>query len=652
MAPDEPEVTTSVRTIGRYRIFEELGRGAMGVVYRGFDPVIGRTVALKTLTIHPEDAHAKVFRDRLYREAAAAGVLSHPNIVTIFDIVEGGGLTAVAMEYIEGRPLAAIIAERAPLPMELAVEVLDQVCSALDFAGSQGIVHRDIKPANILLTSGGRVKITDFGVARLALSTMTQTGTVLGSPSYMSPEQVRGLPLDGRSDLFSAAVVLYEMMTRERPFAGDDIATTMYRIAHEPPTPPGQFNSAIGPEVSTILDRALAKDPGDRYQKGADFVAALRAMMPRASRKGAAAALASMATAPPPVPSVVAASPEDGATFAASKARGTPPVLPIPVSGSPTPAVFGGDGVVLAPIPEDQHGASPPASGPAGPGVALPTIPVPARPQAPAAPRPLVSGAGRKRRRLPVALVGAGGVLVVILAVAGVWWYRTGAGLQTPSGAPVSEPPAPAEPATAPPPAPVLPDGAVAPAGSGAVPADVSAMPGQGAAAHSPAPQAGSAGPSPDSRTIPQRGSALPRARGTVTKGTLPATPAAPAPPPQVLAPAPASQPAGGAPTRTPGRVYEAMEVDVRPSVVKQVAPVYPEDALQQRVQDTVVLKVLIGPGGNVEEIQVLRGSGKAPSLNAAAVAAVRQWMFEPARKSGKPVSCWYSVGLPFEPPR
>ena len=191
----------------------------MGVVYRGFDPVIGRTVALKTLSIDPADAQAKEFRDRLYREAAAAGVLSHPNIVTIFDIVEDGAVTAVAMEFIEGRSLAAIIAERAPLPIDVAVDILDQVCSALDFAGSQGIVHRDIKPANILLTSGGRVKVTDFGVARLALSTMTQAGTVLGSPSYMSPEQVRGLSLDGRSDLFSAAVVFFEMITRERPFA-------------------------------------------------------------------------------------------------------------------------------------------------------------------------------------------------------------------------------------------------------------------------------------------------------------------------------------------------------------------------------------------------------------------------------------------------
>ena len=243
----ESRETTVVRSIGRYRAFSELGRGAMGVVYRGFDPVIGRTVALKTLSIDTADPQAREFRDRLYREAAAAGALSHPNIVTIFDIIEDGGVTAVAMEFIEGRSLAAIIAERAPLPIDLAVEILNQMCSALDYAGGHGIVHRDIKPANILVTSAGRAKVTDFGVARLALSTMTQAGTVLGSPSYMSPEQVKGLSLDGRSDLFSAAVVFFEMITRERPFSGNDIATTMYRIAHEPPTPPSQFNPAIGP---------------------------------------------------------------------------------------------------------------------------------------------------------------------------------------------------------------------------------------------------------------------------------------------------------------------------------------------------------------------------------------------------------------------
>ena len=282
----DPRETTVVRTIGRYRAFGELGRGAMGVVYRGFDPLIGRTVALKTLSIDTADPQAREFRDRLYREAAAAGALSHPNIVTIFDIIEDGGVTAVAMECIDGRPLSAIIAERAPLPIDLAVEILDQICSALDYAGGQGIVHRDVKPANILVTSAGRAKVTDFGVARLALSTMTQAGTVLGSPSYMSPEQVKGLSLDGRSDLFSAAVVFFEMITRERPFAGNDIATTMYRIAHEPPTPPTQFNPAVGNDVAAVLERAFAKSPAARFQTGADLVASLRAAASLGSTRG------------------------------------------------------------------------------------------------------------------------------------------------------------------------------------------------------------------------------------------------------------------------------------------------------------------------------------------------------------------------------
>ena len=319
MSSDSGE-TTVVRTIGRYRVSGELGRGAMGVVYKGFDPLIGRTVALKTLSIDNTDAQAREFRDRLYREAAAAGALSHPNIVTIFDIIEAGGLTAIAMEFIEGRPLSAIVTERAPLPIDLAVEILDQICAALDYAGSQGIVHRDIKPANILVTSAGRAKVTDFGVARLALSTMTQAGTVLGSPSYMSPEQVKGLSLDGRSDLFSAAVVFFEMITRERPFAGNDIATTMYRIAHEAPTPPTHFNPEIGPGVAAVLERAFAKSPADRFQTGADLVAALRAAASLGSTRGTSPALAAFATAPPPVPPIVTPIADAPATASAARA--------------------------------------------------------------------------------------------------------------------------------------------------------------------------------------------------------------------------------------------------------------------------------------------------------------------------------------------
>ena len=342
--------TTAVRTIGRYRAFDELGRGAMGVVYRGFDPVIGRTVALKTLLLDNADAQAKEFRDRLYREAAAAGALSHPNIVTIFDIVEDGNTTAVAMEFIEGRSLASIIGERSPMPVDLAADLFDQIAAALDYAGSHGVVHRDIKPANILITPAGRVKIADFGVARLALSTMTQAGTVLGSPSYMSPEQVRGLPLDGRSDLFSAAVVYYEMITRERPFAGNDVATTMYRIAHEPPTPPGQFNVAIGPAIAAVLDRALAKNPADRYQKGEELAAELRRAANLGpgdqARPAPSAGLATVGLPPPPpvpqivVPAQTASGPSTAGFGHPSTSASTPlPVIPVPSAVTPVPDI-------------------------------------------------------------------------------------------------------------------------------------------------------------------------------------------------------------------------------------------------------------------------------------------------------------------------
>ena len=269
--------TSQVHLIGRYHVLEELGRGGMGIVYKGFDPLIGRTVALKTISLAADDPEARDLRERLYREAGAAGILTHPNIVTIYDVIEHGSTVAVAMEFVEGQTLKSIINDRGPLPVDEALGILHDICEALDFASSRGIVHRDIKPANIHVTPKGRAKVMDFGIARLsATSQMTRSGAVIGSPSYMSPEQVRGLTVDGRSDLFSAAVVFYEMITRERPFGGTDIATTMYRIVHEPPTPAWSVNARIGKPLNNVLERALAKNPADRYESGADLVAELR----------------------------------------------------------------------------------------------------------------------------------------------------------------------------------------------------------------------------------------------------------------------------------------------------------------------------------------------------------------------------------------
>jgi len=625
----DPGETTVVRTIGRYRTSGELGRGAMGVVYRGFDPLIGRTVALKTLSIDTADPQAREFRDRLYREAAAAGALSHPNIVTIFDIVEDGGITAVAMEYIEGRSLAAIIAGRAPLPMDLAVEILDQICSALDYAGGQGIVHRDIKPANILVTSAGRAKVTDFGVARLALSTMTQAGTVLGSPSYMSPEQVKGLSLDGRSDLFSAAVVFFEMITRERPFAGNDIATTMYRIAHEPPTPPTRFNPAIGSEIAAVLERAFAKSPADRFQTGADLVAGLRAAAALGTTRGSASALAALAAAPPPVPPIVA--PVMSMPAAASGGQPGEPLeaAPIPVTGPAvsSPGLSGGH--VLAPIPGSGASDAAVPPGPVTSGVELPAIPLPPEPAGPASVAASRPAAGSGRRLRPV-LAAVAGLAVVALGIGGALYRRAGTGSPgEPPGAPPLET-APTAPAGLPSGAETIPDVAVAP--PAAQPPPPSSAPAGG-------PSAGGRGRTGGAARPPAVSQGRAAARPQALQPAAPAAPAA-APPEPPAAPEAAE----------PARVYQTTEVDVKPEVLTQVAPNYPDEAAKQKVQDVVVLQVLVDATGHPRNIKLLRGSRRAPLLDGAAAAAVRQWTFSPAKKNGQAVACWFNVGVPFPP--
>ncbi|HEY6211945.1 MAG TPA: serine/threonine-protein kinase, partial [Vicinamibacterales bacterium] len=266
----------SIRTIGRYQILEELGRGAMGIVYKGHDPVIGRTVALKTIMIDSDAGDGPDLRQRLYREACAAGTLTHANIVTVYDVIEEGGMTAVAMEFIEGETLKELITARAPLPIEMALDLFEQIAAALDYAGAKGVVHRDIKPANIMVTPDGRAKVADFGLARMGSSTLTNAGAVMGTPSYMSPEQARGMTLDGRSDLFSAAAVFYEMVTRQKVFAGKDLGDTLERIVRKPTPPANQFNPALDPAVCAVLDKALSKQPDDRYATGAALVKALR----------------------------------------------------------------------------------------------------------------------------------------------------------------------------------------------------------------------------------------------------------------------------------------------------------------------------------------------------------------------------------------
>src|SRR5512140_3191403 len=268
-------------TLGRYRILGELGRGAMGTVYRALDPLIEREVAIKTLHPNlPADVVAEV-RQRFLREAKSAGRLNHPNIVTIFDVGEQDGVAYMAMELLEGRSLQQILAESSRLPFQTIAEIVAQIADALDRAQQLGIVHRDVKPANIVISASGHAKLTDFGVAYVPASTMTQTGTMIGSPRYMSPEQVLGLPIDPRSDIFSLGVVLYEMLAGRAPFVrpGDStIFPLINRIAAEPHPPVTQLDSSIPAAFEVILCKALAKKPEDRYQRAGEMAADLRNM--------------------------------------------------------------------------------------------------------------------------------------------------------------------------------------------------------------------------------------------------------------------------------------------------------------------------------------------------------------------------------------
>jgi serine/threonine protein kinase len=264
--------------IGRYRIIAELGRGAMGVVYHATDPSIGRSVAIKTIRILDinDTQQRDRLRERLFREARSAGVLSHPNIVTIYDMDEVDGLAYIAMAYVNGPTLEKILASEAAISGARMLRILRQAASALDYAHAKGIVHRDVKPANIMTDEDGSVKITDFGIARITEGAhSTDTRTVAGTPNYMSPEQVQGMAVDGRSDQFSLAVIAYEILTGERPFVGEHLSTIVFKIVSEEPPAAPLINSTLTPQIDQVLRKGLAKKPEDRYPTCANFVGAL-----------------------------------------------------------------------------------------------------------------------------------------------------------------------------------------------------------------------------------------------------------------------------------------------------------------------------------------------------------------------------------------
>jgi serine/threonine protein kinase len=264
--------------IGKYEVIELLGKGAMGIVYKALDPDIDREVAIKTIRFDliSDDDEKNELMLRFIREARAAGKLVHPNIITIHDVGKEKDMTYIVMQYIEGPSLQNWIASKKKLSASDIVNLMLQLCDALNFAHQSGIVHRDIKPANILLDNSGKPHICDFGVAHVEMSTITQTGATIGTPSYMSPEQVMGKKIDKRSDIFSLGAILYELLTGKRPFEGESITTVIYKIVNEEAVPLTQVRKELPPEFEEIINKALAKDPDSRYGSCAEFADALR----------------------------------------------------------------------------------------------------------------------------------------------------------------------------------------------------------------------------------------------------------------------------------------------------------------------------------------------------------------------------------------
>lgn len=265
-------------SLGKYQIRRELGQGAMGIVYEGFDPAIQRRVAIKTLKrSNLERTESAEILTRFEREAQAAGRLSHPNIVPIYEYGQDDGTAFIAMEFIEGRELKDYFDKGERFPIREIQRVMGQLLDALDFSHRRGVVHRDIKPANIILLQDGTVKVTDFGIARIESSTLTQAGSVLGTPAYMSPEQFSGQTVDGRSDIFSAGVVLYQFLTGERPFTGT-FSTIMHKVLKENPLPPSELNVQAPRGFDAVVAKALAKRPDERFQTAAEFKGAIMAL--------------------------------------------------------------------------------------------------------------------------------------------------------------------------------------------------------------------------------------------------------------------------------------------------------------------------------------------------------------------------------------
>jgi serine/threonine-protein kinase len=476
---------------GRYQVVQKLGAGAFGTVYKAKDKILGRMVAIKTIRLEGLAAAGtslEQLMDRFKREAQVSAQLKHPNIVTIYDVGEVEGTSYLAMEFIDGIGLDRAIAGAGRIGTERAAGLGAQVADALDFAHRHNVVHRDIKPANIMIEGGDRVKVTDFGIAKVTDSAehLTQTGSLLGTPSYMSPEQARGAELDGRSDLFAVGCILYEMLTGKKAFRGDSITGLIFKIITEDPPPLKAEDPDIPEEMVRIISKCLAKPADQRYQTGRELADDLLAL----SRPGSSPTLrqTEVATAPGSWPPRAASAPTISGAPTVAGAAPTRQIAPAPATGKPVPP---------APIPPPPRPAARPAA------AAVP----------PPAPAPAKSRTGAI-----LGVMAAGLLLVAGLAgVAGWYFFLRKPATVADAGRATTPPPPPA--------AVTMPPGTLAPAAAATVPEAATAA----GATSAPAPPAGTApGPGPAAR---------PPAAGPAP-ATRPAPDAAPRVPAREAAPA------------------------------------------------------------------------------------------------------------------
>lgn len=650
MAPEAPD------SVGRFQIKRALGRGAMGVVYLGEDPVLGREVAIKVIQVHPglsEDQVAEL-RQRFENEARSAAKLSHPGLVTVFDAGLDDDSLFIAMEYVRGETLGAVMESERVLNYKEVADLALQIAGALDMAHSKGVVHRDIKPGNVLINRRGQPKITDFGVARQATSTLTATGTIIGTPAYMSPEQVTGHEVTGAADQFSFGVVLYEMLTGEKPFAGEGATTILYKIVHEQPPTPVEVQAGLPATVDDVIMRALAKDPAERYPDCVTLAEALRDALGAAPADGATL-LTSTGAHP-------------GTAAAASGPEATDPNAATQVRRA-TPSAEATD-------PDAATSVSAP--------------PEPAAAAARAAATNVAEAAGPDRRVIAIA---AAGILVALVGAI-AWWASSGpdpaptdpvaagesvsgaggpeaadlagtsagTGAEQEAGAAVVAPetpvPAPAEPEaietfrieSRPPGAAILLNGDRLRVST---PADVMLRPGErhsirlDLADYQPVSWAFQL----DDLSEEQRRSqrlffpmqplrAEPPPGGGRPGGGQGRPPGRPPGGPGAAAGRPAGVPE---PELRPVRVRGSMEA---PAPLERFEPEYPDWAAEQGLARFVVLELVIDREGFVRRARPLRAVH--PQLEQLAIDAAYRWRFSPATRDGRPVDAFHNVSITF----